>query len=75
ADWWSWRPLLRPAVPAPPANVGNPDTPLNPIDAFLLAELASRQLQPAPLADRRTLIRRLTMDLHGLLPTSEQIAA
>ena len=75
-DWWSWRPLLRPAVPTPPARTDNSSTtPLNPIDAFLLAELDSRKLEPAPLADRRTLIRRLTMDLHGLLPTSEQIAA
>ena len=74
ADWWSWRPLIRPAVPKPVANTPDSTEPLNPIDAFLLAELDSRQLQPAPPADRRTLLRRLTMELHGLLPSGEQLA-
>ena len=74
ADWWSWRPLIRPAVPKPVANTPDSTEPLNPIDAFLLAELDRRQLQPAPQADRRTLLRRLTMDLHGLLPSGEQLA-
>ena len=77
ADWWSWRPLQRPPVPGISTATDNTSDkpPINPIDAFVLAELAQRGLQPAPVADRRTLLRRLTMDLHGLLPDSEQLTA
>jgi hypothetical protein len=66
ADWWSLRPLNRPPVPA--------NTP-NPVDAFLRSAWARDGLQPAPKADRRTLIRRLTFELHGLLPTPEDTLA
>ena len=50
-------------------------TPPNPIDGFILAELARRNLQPSPEADRRTLLRRLSLDLTGLPPTPEEMAA
>ncbi|MGV2340249.1 MAG UNVERIFIED_CONTAM: DUF1549 domain-containing protein [Planctomycetaceae bacterium] len=66
ADWWSLRPLNRPPVPA--------NTP-NPVDAFLQSAWARDGLQPPPKADRRTLIRRLTFELHGLLPTPEDTLA
>ena len=47
-----------------------------PVDAFILAKTARRQaLKPAPVADRATLIRRVTFDLHGLPPTPEEIDA
>ncbi len=45
----------------------------NPIDAFVLAKLESKQLAPSPVADRNTLLRRLHLDLIGLPPTSTQI--
>jgi hypothetical protein len=63
--WWSLRPLTRPAV------TGD----ANPIDAFVLKKLREQGLSMAPGADRRTLIRRLTFDLHGLPPTPEEVAA
>jgi hypothetical protein len=47
----------------------------NPIDAFILARLQKEGLQPAPEADRRTLIRRASFTLRGLPPTPEEIRA
>jgi hypothetical protein len=65
-DWWSLKPLRRPAVPVAEGVK-------NPIDAFIRAKLAENGLATSPPADRRTLIRRLTFDLHGLPPTPEEV--
>ena len=46
-----------------------------PIDAFILAGLRKAELTPAAEADRPTLIRRVTYNLHGLPPTPEEVAA
>jgi hypothetical protein len=46
----------------------------NPVDAFILEGLQKAGLKPAAEADRTTLIRRVTYDLHGLPPTPEEIA-
>ena len=64
-DWWSFKPLRRPAVPGPSG--------LNPIDAFIAVKLAEHNLAPTAEADRRTLIRRLYFDLVGLPPTIGEI--
>jgi hypothetical protein len=69
--WWSLRPLARPAVPA----VKQAGWVRNPVDAFLLKKLEAQGLTPNPEADRRTLIRRLTFDLHGLPPAPEEVDA
>src|SRR5688572_16534615 len=61
---WSFAAPLRPAVPA----VKNTRWLRNPIDAFVLARLEKEGLVPSPEADRRTLIRRLHLDLLGLPP-------
>ena len=45
----------------------------HPIDAFLVERLAAAGIPPPPEADRRTLIRRATYDLHGLPPTPEEV--
>ena len=45
----------------------------NPIDGFVLERLRAAKLDPSPEADRRTLIRGLTFDLHGLPPTPGEI--
>ncbi|MSR58889.1 MAG: DUF1553 domain-containing protein [Planctomycetaceae bacterium] len=69
-NWWSLRPLVRPAVPEV-----NSAWVQSPIDAFIWTKLHELGLAPAPQADRRTLIRRLTYDLHGLPPTPDEVAA
>jgi hypothetical protein len=71
ADWWSLKPIARPTVP----DVKNKAWVRTPIDAFILATLEAKGLTPAPAADKATLIRRLTYDLHGLPPTPEEIDA
>jgi len=63
---WAYQPVQR---QAPPANAANP------IDAFIQERLARAGLHPSPEADRRTLIRRVTLDLTGLPPTPEETAA
>ncbi|MFO0964260.1 MAG: DUF1549 and DUF1553 domain-containing protein [Gemmataceae bacterium] len=72
--WWSLRPLAKPAVPA----VGwdkHKAWPLNPIDHFILATLKEKGLEPAPAAERRTLLRRVTFNLTGLPPTPDEMDA
>jgi mono/diheme cytochrome c family protein len=46
-----------------------------PVDRFLLAPMAKAGLAPSPEADRRALIRRVSLDLTGLVPTSEDVEA
>ncbi len=74
-NWWSLRPLARPAVPTPPA--ADRAWVRNPIDAFVRAKLQEKGLilAPAPEADRRTLARRLYFDLIGLPPSPEEVEA
>ena len=61
---------------APRAPRENTRTPLpNPIDRFIDATLRMKGLTPNGLADRRTLIRRVTHDLTGLPPTPEEVEA
>ena len=67
SDHWSFRPVVRPKVPANGAGT--------PVDAFLRVKLAEKKLKHSAEADRRTLIRRLTFDLIGLPPTPEEVAA
>src|SRR5262245_33993922 len=70
--WWSLKPLARPGVP-PTRTAAEAAWARTPIDHFVLARLRERGLSPAPEADRRTLLRRLTFDLTGLPPTPEEV--
>jgi mono/diheme cytochrome c family protein len=68
---WSFVTPTRPPLP----SVRNNGWVRNPIDAFILADLEGRGLTPAPEADRRTLARRLSLDLTGLPPTPADVEA
>ena len=70
-QFWSFRPV---ADPAPPTVADN-DPSRNEIDRFVFAKLKSEGLSPAPEADRATLIRRATFDLHGLPPSPDEVEA
>jgi hypothetical protein len=49
--------------------------PGHPVDAFLDKAMRDKGVEPAPAADRRTLIRRITLDLTGLLPDPPRVEA
>lgn len=66
---WSFITPVRPAVPA----VKNQAWAKSPIDRFVLAKLEANGLAPAPEADRRTLVRRLSLDLTGLPPSPKEV--
>ena len=68
---WSFQPLAE----APLPTVANLSWPQTSIDPFILAKLESASLLPAPVADRRTLLRRAFYDLTGLPPTWEEVQA
>lgn len=71
---WAYQPVVKPLVPDPAhEEIDNAFvTSGNEIDAFISAAWPEK-LTPAPIADPRTLIRRLTFDLTGLPPTPEEI--
>ena len=68
-DHWAFRPVQRPQPPA----VRNEGWVRSPIDRFILARLERANIAPAPEADRAVLIRRLYLDLVGLLPTPKEV--
>ncbi len=71
AKHWSYAALVRPAVPIPQDAAWLK----NPIDAFVLTRLDREGLKPSPEADRRALIRRVSIDLTGLPPSWAEVEA
>lgn len=67
---WAFQPISRPRPP----NVSSPGRVRNPIDRFILARLAREGIEPSPEAGKRTLVRRLGLDLAGLPPEPEDVA-
>lgn len=70
-QWWAFRKPVRYPAPA----VVDARWRRNPIDAFINKAMDEKGLQPAPEADRRTLIRRAYLDLVGLLPPAAEVDA
>ena len=68
-DFWSFRPLSKPAVPTPRTQ-GWAQTA---VDRFVLTLLEQQGLMPVAASDKRQLVRRATYDLIGLPPTPEEI--
>ena len=70
-SWWSLQPVSNPKSPSIDSNAiaGNP------IDAFLGSQHASRNITPSTFATRRNLLRRLSVDLLGVIPTLEEYQA
>ena len=68
ADHWAYQPPLPQDLPTVKS-----DWVRNPIDQFIAKRLADQGLKPNPLADRRTLIRRITFALTGLPPTPKEV--
>ena len=68
-SWWAFQPVKKPVAP----SVNNSNWVRSPIDAFVLAKLETCELRPSPLADKRTLLRRLYFDLTGLPPTPPEL--
>ena len=66
--WWAFQPVSQPTIPR--AGVG---WARNEIDRFVARKFTEQKLHAAQPADKRTLIRRVTLDLSGLPPTLEQI--
>lgn len=69
--FWSFRPVQD----APPPQVKNTAWPQTSPDYFILARLEQAGITPAPTADKRTLLRRVTFDLTGLPPTPSEMDA
>jgi hypothetical protein len=68
---WAYIKPVRPAIPV----VKHAALARDPIDAFILSALEARRLEPSPEADKRTLLRRVSLDLTGLPPTPEEVGA
>jgi hypothetical protein len=72
ANWrehWAFKPPVKAPLPA----VRNAAWVRSPMDRFILARLEATGLTPAPQADRRTLIRRVALDVTGLPPSPAEL--
>ncbi len=68
---WAFQPIVRPTVPVISILKSQSS---NPVDAFIQQKLDDAKLTLSPPADRHTLLRRATFDLHGLPPTLDELA-
>ena len=69
---WAYTPLVKPELP----KIENRQSKIgNPIDVFILAQLAEKKIKPSPEAEKSRLLRRVSLDLTGLPPTPAETAA
>jgi hypothetical protein len=68
-DYWAFKAPVQAPVPGVTRSFQNP------VDRFLEKTRQEKGVQPAPKADRLTLLRRASMDLIGLPPTLQEIEA
>jgi len=68
AGHWAYQPVTEPTIP--PVEGAK-----SPIDAFVIKRLREAKLTPSPEASPHTLLRRIHLDLTGLLPTAEEVVA
>ena len=80
SSWWAYQPLRtdqlsdhRAALSHAEQHPTDPQAAAQVIDSYIREALDKRSLSSSPQADRRTLIRRLSFDLHGLPPTPEAV--
>ena len=82
SDWWSLKPIKRPALPKAtglgtasnsPDSFANIPKAVHPIDAWIEQRLTKEKLKLSKSASAKELVRRLYCDLHGLPPTPEQV--
>jgi hypothetical protein len=69
SDWWAFQPVKR----VDPPRVEGAAWVRNPIDQFILARLEKEHLQPSSEASKETLLRRVSLDLTGLVPSPREI--
>lgn len=67
-DHWAYLPLLRSQLP----EIQNKFWPKTPVDYFILSRLEKKGFRPSEPADKRTFLRRITLDLTGLQPTPKE---
>ncbi|MFO0944416.1 MAG: PSD1 and planctomycete cytochrome C domain-containing protein [Planctomycetota bacterium] len=70
-NFWSFQPLAKPEVP----HTNSAPWSRSAVDSFIQQKLFEQNLSPQPETDKRTLLRRVTLDLTGLPPTLEEQAA
>jgi hypothetical protein len=68
-DFWSFKAPIKPTIP----QVKHKEWVRQPLDLFILAKLEGSNLAPAPEAEKRILIRRVSLDLTGLPPTPREV--
>ncbi|MCB1212635.1 MAG: DUF1549 domain-containing protein, partial [Verrucomicrobiales bacterium] len=66
-DVWAFQPVVKPKLDLKPNE--------NAIDHLIREKLAAAKVEPAPSADARALIRRISFDLTGLPPTPKEVEA
>lgn len=70
-EHWSFTPVVRPSAP----KLADASWARDPLDLFVIDALRERDLEPSPEADRATWLRRASLDLVGLPPSPERVAA